>query len=126
MFSKMTRRKSLRNFFGTIASGSGKKGYKILLDDLPVDNQEVMVRQRNMIKLVLENEEEVEFDHATDLAEAYANVTPQVTRKDPLKASADDFCGLDKESLRNAAMYEIRYGKEEGDIIVGKIRIPLI
>ena len=74
-----------------------------------------------MIKVVLENEEEAEFDHATDLAEAYADVTPRVTRKDPLKASADDFCGLDKESLREAATYEMRYGKEEGDIIVWKI-----
>ena len=110
-----------RNFFGTIASGSGKQGYKIQFDDLPVGNQEVMVRRRNMIKVVLENEEEAEFDHATDLAEAYADVTPRVTRKDPLKASADDFCGLDKESLREAATYEMRYGKEEGDIIVWKI-----
>ena len=110
-----------RNFFGTIASGSGKQGYKILFDALPVGNQGVNVRQRNMIKVVLANEEEAEFDHATDLAEAYANVTPQVTRKDPLKASADEFCGLDKESLREAATYEMRYGKEEGDIIVWKI-----
>jgi hypothetical protein len=110
-----------RNFFGTITSGSGKQGYKIQFDDLPVGNQEVFILRRNMIKVVLENEEEAEFDHATDLAEAYADVTPQVTRKDPLKASADSFSGLDKEILREAATYEMRYGKEEGDRIVWKI-----
>jgi hypothetical protein len=74
-----------------------------------------------MINVVLENEEEAEFDHVTDLAEAYANVTPRVTRKDPLKASADSFSGLDKESLCEAATYEMRYGMEEEDIIVWKI-----
>jgi hypothetical protein len=111
-----------RNFFGTITSGSGKQGYKIQFDDLHVGNQEVSILRRNMIKVVLEIEEEAEFDHATDLAEAYADVTPRrVTRKDPLKASADSFSGLDKESLCEAATYEMRYGKEEEDIIGWKI-----
>jgi hypothetical protein len=44
-----------------------------------------------------------------------------VSRKDPLEASAAYLSGLDKESLREAATYDMRYGKEEGDIIVGKI-----
>jgi hypothetical protein len=44
-----------------------------------------------------------------------------VTRKDSLKASTYNFSGLDKESLRKAATYEMRYGKEEGGIIVWKI-----
>jgi hypothetical protein len=71
-----------------------------------------------MIKVVLENEEEAEFDHATDLAEAHADVTTLVTRKNPLKASADSFSGLDKESMCEAATYEMKYGKEGEDIIV--------
>jgi hypothetical protein len=76
-----------RNFFGTITSGSGKQGYKIQFDDLPVGNQEVFILRRNMIKVVLENEEEAEFDHATDLAEAYANVTPRVTQGESVRSS---------------------------------------
>jgi hypothetical protein len=45
-------------------------------------------------------------------------VTPWATRKDPLKASADSFSGLDKEILCEAATYDMRYGKEEEDVIV--------
>jgi hypothetical protein len=41
------------NFFGTITSGSGKQGYKIQFDYLPVGNQEVSILRRNMIKVKL-------------------------------------------------------------------------
>jgi hypothetical protein len=32
-----------QNFFGTIISGSGKQGFKVQFDDLPVGDQEVYI-----------------------------------------------------------------------------------
>jgi hypothetical protein len=110
-----------RNFFGTIISGSGKQGYNIQFDDLPVGNQVVYILRRNMLKVIPPDEEEPEFDHARDLAEASVDVTPTVARNDPIKASADGFCTLDKDSLCGALTYDMRYGKEVGDKIVWRI-----
>lgn len=66
-------------------------------------------------------QEEAEFNHARDLAEAYANITPPIARNDPLKASAEAFSGLDKESLCGTLVYETRYGKEPVDKFVWRI-----
>jgi hypothetical protein len=74
-----------------------------------------------MLKVVQPDEEEAEFDHARDLAEAYADITPPITTNDPLKASAEAFSGLNKESLCCALVYEMRYGKEPVDKIVWRI-----
>jgi hypothetical protein len=86
----MMQKKSLQNskeifrsFFGTIISGCGKQGYNIQFIDLPVGNQEVYFIQRKMLKWAQANEEEAGFNHARDLAEAYANATPPITKNDP-------------------------------------------
>jgi hypothetical protein len=55
-----------------------------------------------MLRIIPAHEEEAGFDHARALAEVYADVTSPITRNDPLKASADDFSGLDKDNPRGA------------------------
>lgn len=102
------------NFFGTIISGSRKQEYNIHFNDLLEGSQEVNVMQRNMQKVVQAEKEEAEFDHATDLAEAYANVTHLITWNDPLKAFADAFSAISKRKQvmeLNWEFWKIQYSR---------------
>ena len=67
------------NFYGTVVSGGGNKGWKVEFSLFPVNNKVVLL-QRKRIHLVAKGKEEVPYDKATDL-EKYAEVEAPKKKK---------------------------------------------
>jgi len=100
---------NIRNFHGEIISGNGKQGYNIKFDDLPADDQMVYVRQRNIIVVIEEGEEEVEYNHANvDL-----DTKVSVPKKDEHKKCITKFCDMGDEEIMNAKTFTLKDGTNE-------------
>jgi hypothetical protein len=108
-----------RNYYGTIVSGDSKKGYNVKFDDLPAENQLVLVLRNKLVSVVAPGEEEKEFDHTSTVADDCAEITNK--KCGPQQAAANDFCGLSNDVIARKAIYKMQHGKEDNEFLSWRI-----
>jgi hypothetical protein len=109
------------NFYGTVMSGSGTKGWKIEFSLFPAHNK-IAIVQRKRITLVSKGEEEAPYDKATDIAK-YSTIDSQTKKnkpRTPLEQSSIDFKKLSANELKVIPEFNMVYSKE-GDAVKWKI-----
>jgi hypothetical protein len=110
---------SSRNFYGTIVSGDSKSAYNVRFDNLPADNQLVVVKRAALLTVVAPGEEEKVYNHASSVANNCAVIT---TKKcPPQQEAANNFCELSDKMIAEAATYKMQYGKEDNKFLSWKI-----
>ena len=105
-------------FYGYVTKGSSGKGWTVKWDDLPHDDNEVQDMKRQRITVVNEGEEETQFSEKYVRELENQNVEQQKkSKKKPEIQSKDYFCGLDKEVIKDATVYELKYDDKKESIL---------
>jgi hypothetical protein len=104
------------NFYGTVVSGGGNKGWKVEFSLFPASNKVVLL-QRKRIHLVASGEEEVPYDKATDL-EKYAEINKPKKPKavSAMQQSDNSFRSLPVEDRKVISEFDMVYDKEGSSI----------
>jgi len=107
--------------YGTVKSGSGKKGYVVAFDVFPAEAREVVVLRRQL-KLLPVGADEPDFEYKADSSDDddTDDDTPQKKKKkklSPEQQSIQDFTGLKKDVLAKATAFNFAYGKKEDEKI---------
>jgi hypothetical protein len=115
--------------YGTVVSGGSNKGYVVLFDVFPVDHKKVQVVRRRLT-VVQGNENESQKDGAevnllseVQLEEEVTAINNNNKRKkgSSYADSIKTFANFDRETLREAKVFDMRYGDMEDDVVKWKI-----
>jgi hypothetical protein len=109
-----------RYLYGKIVSGSGKQGYKINFDDFPVGNNEVTLFRKHL-KVVMPNEEEVEYDHPPQPGTPTVIASPPAANTRNTKRCTDSFATLDNDVLKSIRQYVHQWGTNPDEVITWEI-----
>jgi hypothetical protein len=129
------QRLALRGFrddyklYGTVASGGSNKGYVVLFDIFPANHKAVhLIRRRLTVVQNGENEDQNDGSEHHNLSEVQLEEELILADKNNKRKkgsfyadSIKDFVCLDRETLRETRLFEMKYGEMDDDAVNWKI-----
>jgi hypothetical protein len=111
-------------FFGTVVSrGKNKNSWNVKWDALPASDNVVQNITRTKLIVVEDGEEEkpIDDDDKLDEVELNSDKEDESPEKSAKKQHEEAFCKMDRENLKDAESYTMKWGSKESDVVVWKI-----